>query len=952
MRTHATATITYSYMHTLLSLPPPHATVPTAAPTQTTSSSKWGTYDHAVGTGQYIPRQRDKRMNEGHANFFKDNPEYKPTSGRFNAAAGIPLGAWHWLTSTDGDSMGMLLEISTTYELLPGNYAERGMNWCNDAETFFRDRRCLYFLYQIWQACELAKQSLNETDQLQSPMRLASLVERHEAAAVSMAAAIGYRAEQAAAAAAAVVAPIVQAAEAAGPEEIGYEMTESDGGVWKITGYDVMSNNFLWTMVKAASASSSSSNSSSSNSSSSGSGGSSGDEEAASEEAARDKLVLLGDPRCELKDAPCLLRRVCLEYMADSSKAPARSEFKVELAEEGLEGTVPVGRAKAADLRQVLSLFGLQAAKQLDRKEMLWRLLRAFDRARGIGPKGMHVDKMRKAGFGPEIAFNGLGKNLPRLTGVMLWPELWHCVFSLLGYLVLGGGSGKKEEHEVAMADKRIFWHLWTKPYIKRKFQGSLRQSAEMRWSKQSMHLGFGDMYLLVGVRREAWLEIRQQVLDFIVKWQEGSGEEGKKEEEEEEESSGDDEEAATDAPADSAEQQRQEDARKWSEYQRRSPIRPDVELLLTSLDSLDRVALDYIPHLKRGARDMVLTHTAEIIRALSMTKRKTYLKAMILMLNDIYHLKSAKPKLFEACMNNFNILVGVWIEEQHKILSMIAAKGQRGTIESINLAVRNIRRFMEACDMLEQYGMPGGHAYYTPNAQDETSGADKEIWKELIWRQVKRALKGKSRLALGERGVVEQSVFRVQGKPIEYPSSLLQSVGGTAEAMDRAIDEANTSNESGLKQSVREPTAPKGGGGVQTQESGKAEAEEAEEEEAEEEEEAAEEEAEEEIVLTWSETFGPRYIDLDNSSCSSDDEEEEGSGSFQNPGLSSCSSRSAAAIVACQTHGRWSPRKLVYEWGKNQRRNPVVPGGGGWDYNKMERHVNCLLEDEAAQTE
>ena len=100
--------------------------------------------------------------------------------------------------------------------------------------------------------------------------------------------------------------------------------------------------------------------------------------------------------------------------------------------------------------------------------------------------------------------------------------------------------------------------------------------------------------------------------LTFIVKWQEGSGEEGEEEEEEEEESSGDDEDerkktaantharqekqwqgrltrcvagaraAAMDAAADAAkEQQRQEAARKWSEYQRRCPIRPDVELIL-----------------------------------------------------------------------------------------------------------------------------------------------------------------------------------------------------------------------------------------------------------------------------------------------------------------------------------------------------------------------------------
>ena len=470
----------------------------------------------------------------------------------------------------------------------------------------------------------------------------------------------------------------------------------------------------------------------------------------------RKQLSKLGDASgIESQDLIPRVRRT-LTLFHDPAGQFDEEERGVKFSGENLSG-MNAGEADGNGTVAALAGFGIRViGPAIQKKECLRRLVQAYRRAglsRDPTDPEHELETLHAAGVTEEDVHEHDSTHLPRLAGTFLMIEPWHLTFALLGSLTLGPKTGKNKT-ALDMSAKRIVWHALMRPFLAGKYVGSKHVASLTDHTKQSMGMDFGDMYLYVGIRREAFLSLRRTL-------------------------------------------------------QQKYPLvtaNPDVQLLWSVLDHLDPVTLDFIPCMKMSSEPVLMEHLAEVTRACHMLGNSTYLSIGIKLINDMIGLKAKKPKAYREMISSFCSLVTVYIEQQHALLTSVAAQHTRSDVQATNERLRQLPMHRAAFQFLLDYQVKMNTGYRVPNAQSAGREADRRVWESVIEAAFKAAATGGSRV-LGE--VVTESSFKCEGCSIEYSTRIFVSVGGTKESIDGFVDREHANNEAALKCSVNEPQAP-----------------------------------------------------------------------------------------------------------------------------------------------
>ena len=796
---------------------------------------------------QYAPPRRDNALKARHRAFFSGDAYYAPTSGSFRHADAFALGAFGIPTDSDGAVTHMVLIWASTIETLPEPLHRLFRPLCLDAETYDRTRRILNWLSKIENAGNLKRQV------------------DAEAGGLDAAADQAYQADVL----------THQAAVSSKLQWIGQSQSHTCMSVLQLALPD-------WTVPQPP---------------------------APPAPGLGQAAPAAVDPEAE---AQGLLRRIMtlgrsgmgcaggLDFTDGNKRRKGGFKFNGK----------DINKIGVRQCREHLRMFAQNGDGEIQavraRLCQLIVLARAVctGKGRAKSDKEKQLAELRRRGFGPELSYEGLPDHLPRLQGVMIVPELWHATFAPLGKLTIGS-KGSKGSQERAMAPKRIVWHVFTQPFLEKKFAGSRRLEAETRHSRQAMGMDFADMFAFVGMRREAWLSIRDEMI---------------------------------------------------GKYPPRGSRTPDLELIFTLLDDIEPIVLDFIPTMKYGAEAEVRKHLREMVRVLSMLGCHHYSRILTCFINDLRHLESTSPHAYKVFMNSFCRQVGVYIEEQHKLLTGTSPQNVRGSVESTDLAVRNLKHHARAWQHMLEYGIHMRKGYHTPNVQDRARRADVDHFVEVIREQMETASAGNSTLPDIDNDSdvpvvqqklswkVDQSAFTVEVgggdddddddaaaavESIQYEARILLSVGGTKEAMDYILEGIHRRNENALLSPAKEPQPVEQGGG------GGGGGDDDDDDDDEREDGGDDDDDEDEDVDGH---IVPVFSDSDDDGDAGDDDEDTDFGDDDEEEEEEDDEEAAAGLVG----GRPSPKKLLEYWGYNNRAAPEVKGG--WDVRQVAEAVDELL--------
>ena len=698
--------------------------------------------------GAYVPERRDLLLEARHK---RDRELGRvASSGRFTAATSVPFWCFSYQTDSDGDAVAVLLEHATTMELLPEVYHNLITIVGNDAETYNRDRRILYWLSMLRRACVLAiaVRDAKQAQDTAAVQRLSALRELHD--------------------------------------------TEINQSYSKVEALMTTPEERYALLSKI---------------------GSCPEDPLMVEERFRLTLACYYDPVYEYDYNVKGLKFDSI--LLTSMNKSGTTGLKATLASFGI---TPTGQSKA------LILSGV-------RKFVL--AFQRVQRGRDLTQEEAELEALHAHGFTETDVLNKDPSTLPRLSSTFLMLEPWHLVFALIGNLTVGSKTDKTKPASESAA-KQLVWYALQRPFLEAKFQNSKFKETMTDHVKQSMAMDFGDMYLYVGLRREAFLALRTEL--------------------------------ATKYPLEQA--------------------NPDVELLWSIFDHLDMVVLNFIPSLKHGSEHVLMEHFAEIGRACNMLGNSTYLAISIKLINDLLGLKQRYPRAYTEIIASFCSTVTVYIEQQHALLTAVAPTHSRADVSATNQRLRQLEMHRAAYGFLLGYRVRESSGYRVPNAQGAARDLDRATWRKVILEAFHLAATGSSYIPLENDKYVVNSAFKCAGESIKYESKVLLRIGGSAAAIDAAIEAAHRNNEALLRYPAKEPedtTHDEGKGGESK--TGSLDGDDS----------SSDEDA-------WPEEYEQNYL----------------------------------------LHGRRSPRKFIKMFSQYGRRNPRDKGG--LDYNKMEAAVEEIV--------